>query len=46
MQWKIADAKRGIIARGETAIAPMREVPPWPTGAAAEALGGAKRISA
>lgn len=45
MQWKIADAKRGVIARGETAIAPMREVPPWPTGAAAEALGGTTRAS-
>jgi hypothetical protein len=40
MQWKIADAQRGIIATGETAIAPMRETMPWPTGASAEALGG------
>jgi hypothetical protein len=38
MQWKIADAKRGVIAEGETAIAPMRAAMPWPTGAAAEAL--------
>jgi hypothetical protein len=40
MQWKVADAKRGIIAEGETAIAAMRDVPPWPTGASAAALGG------
>jgi hypothetical protein len=40
MQWKVVDAKRGVIATGETAIAPMRAVPPWPTGPAAEALGG------
>jgi hypothetical protein len=46
MQWKVVDAKRGIIATGETAIAPMREVMPWPTGACAEALGGARRQTA
>ena len=40
MQWKVADAKRGIIAEGETTIAAMRDLPPWPTGACAEALGG------
>lgn len=45
MQWRIADAKRGVIATGETAIAPMREVPPWPTGACAEALGRPRRSS-
>lgn len=45
MQWKVADAKRGVIAEGETAIAPMRAVAPWPTGAAAEALGGTTRAS-
>ncbi len=46
MKWTIADAKRGVIAEGETAIAPMRDVMPWPTGACAEALGGARRESA
>ena len=46
MQWKIADASRGIIAEGETAIAPMREATPWPTGACAAALGGTQRPSA
>jgi hypothetical protein len=35
MQWKVVDAKRGIIAEGETAIAAMRAVPPWPTGPSA-----------
>lgn len=43
MHWKVADAKRGIIAEGETAIAPMRAATPWPTGACAEALGGSRR---
>lgn len=38
MHWQIADAQRGVIAEGETAIAPMREVTPWPTGVYADAL--------
>ncbi|HEX2678155.1 MAG TPA: DUF3556 domain-containing protein, partial [Polyangiales bacterium] len=42
MRWKVADAKRGVITEGETAIAPMRAIPPWPTGPSAEALGGAR----
>jgi len=42
MRWKIADARRGVIAEGETAIAPMRAVPPWPTGAYADALTRAR----
>jgi hypothetical protein len=45
MRWKIADARRGVIAEGETAIAPMRAVPPWPTGAYADALTHARRGS-
>jgi hypothetical protein len=45
MRWKIADARRGVIAEGETAIAPMRAVPPWPTGAYADALTRARRGS-
>jgi hypothetical protein len=38
MRWKIADAARGVQEEGATEIAPMRAVPPWPTGAYAEAL--------
>jgi hypothetical protein len=45
MHWKVADAKRGVIATGETAIARMRDVTPWPTGASAEALGGARQAA-
>jgi len=45
MQWKIADAHRGVIAEGATAIAPMRDAAPWPMGACAEALGGGRRKS-
>ncbi len=38
MQWKVVDAKSGLVDAGETAIGPMRDVQPWPTGAYAEAL--------
>jgi hypothetical protein len=38
MKWRIVDAASGVLERGETRIAPMREVPPWPTGQYAEAL--------
>ena len=31
MRWRIADARRGVIAKGETEIARMLDVPPWPT---------------
>ena len=32
MAWRVADAVTGVIAEGETAMAPMRAQPPWPTG--------------
>ena len=38
MQWKIVDAKSGLLEEGETEIAPMRELQPWPVGAHAEAF--------
>ena len=38
MQWKTVDAASGVLAEGETEIAPMRALPPWPTGEHAEAL--------
>ena len=38
MRWTIADAADGVLAEGETEIAPLRSLPPWPTGAYAEAL--------
>jgi len=44
MRWRVVDAATGPVAEGETEIAPMRAVQPWPTGRWAEALrrgGGA-----
>ena len=38
MPWQVVDAATGVVARGETALAPMRAVQPWPTGAFAEAF--------
>ncbi len=38
MRWKIVDAASGVLEEGETEIAPMRDVQPWPTGEYAEAL--------
>jgi hypothetical protein len=38
MQWKIADAASGVLEEGATEIAPMGALPPWPTGAYADAL--------
>jgi hypothetical protein len=38
MKWKIVDARRGLLEEGETEIAPMRALQPWPTGEHAEAL--------
>jgi Transmembrane protein of unknown function (DUF3556) len=40
MQWTIADAASGVLERGETAIAPMLALQPWPTGEHAEAFVG------
>jgi len=38
MHWKIADAASGVLEEGDTEIAPMRGLQPWPTGEYAEAL--------
>ena len=38
MRWQILDAASGVLEQGETEIAPMRALQPWPTGAHAEAL--------
>jgi hypothetical protein len=38
MRWRIADAAKGVFREGETEIAPLRALPPWPAGAHAEAL--------
>jgi hypothetical protein len=32
MRWQVRDARRGVLAEGETEIAPMRALQPWPTG--------------
>lgn len=46
MQWKIADAADGVLEEGETEIAPMRALQPWPTGAHADAYLGGPSASA
>ena len=38
MKWRIADAAKGVFRQGETEIAPMRALQPWPTGPYAQAL--------
>jgi hypothetical protein len=38
MRWSIVDAANGVLEEGETEIAPMRALQPWPTGEHAEAL--------
>jgi hypothetical protein len=38
MRWKVVDAASGVIEEGETELAPMRAVQPWPTGRYAEAF--------
>jgi hypothetical protein len=38
MHWKIVDAADGVLETGETEIASVRELPPWPTGASLEAF--------
>ncbi len=38
MAWRIADAKQGVLAAGESEIAPLRACQPWPEGRHAEAL--------
>jgi hypothetical protein len=39
MRWRITDAATGLVEEGETQLAPMRDVQPWPTGKHAEAFG-------
>jgi len=38
MEWKIADAASGVLVEGETEIAPMRALQPWPVEDHAAAL--------
>jgi hypothetical protein len=38
MKWRVVDAKSGLVEAGETEMASMRKLPPWPTGDYAEAL--------
>ena len=38
MAWRIADAKQGVLAAGESEIAPLRACQPWPEGRHAEAF--------
>jgi hypothetical protein len=46
MRWKIVDAASGVLETGETEIAPMRALQPWPTGAYADAFLRRPRASA
>jgi len=38
MRWQIVDAASGLVEQGETELAPMRGVQPWPTGRYAAAF--------
>jgi hypothetical protein len=38
MHWQVVDAATGLVDEGETEIASMRELQPWPTGEYADAL--------
>jgi Transmembrane protein of unknown function (DUF3556) len=38
MEWKVFDAKTGLVDEGTTVMAPMRALQPWPMGRHAEAL--------
>ena len=46
MHWKIVDAASGLIDEGETEIARMRGLQPWPTGEYAEAFLRRRRATA
>jgi hypothetical protein len=46
MHWKVVDAASGVIAEGDTEIARMRHLQPWPTGEYAEALLRHRRATA
>ena len=37
MAWRVIDAVTGVVDQGETEIAPMSALPPWPAGEHAEA---------
>jgi len=45
MRWKVVDAARGVLDEGETEIAPMRALQPWPAGESAEALLRGRRAA-
>ena len=38
MQWRVVDAKTGLVEQGATEIEPLRNRPPWPTEALAPGL--------
>jgi hypothetical protein len=43
MQWKVVDAKSGVVAEGVSEIASMRSLQPWPTGAQVDAFRGGEQ---
>jgi hypothetical protein len=45
MAWTIADAARGVLETGETPIADIVDLQPWPTGPHARALRPARTAS-
>jgi hypothetical protein len=46
MAWKVFDAADGLLAEGDTEIAKMRQLQPFPTGRYAEALMGTRADAA
>ena len=46
MHWKVVDAASGLVAAGDTTIARMKALQPWPTGEYAEALLRRRRATA
>jgi hypothetical protein len=44
MAWKVYDAADGLLAEGETEIAKVRHLQPWPVGDCAEALVGNRAV--
>ena len=46
MAWKVVDAAAGVLVEGETEMAPLRELQPWPTGEYAERFLPGRRDSA
>ncbi len=45
MAWQVLDAASGVVARGTTDLRAMRDVPPWPAGAYADALLARRRAA-